>query len=108
MSTGESILPLGGYLVPRGIGVIEGMGHGVCDLQKVKEVDGRSGWGGGYCGYVGSRRVGRQGRDSAANSEGAVYLRHCKLGFQLSQPQGGSLLAKQQGAPVEPPKQGAR
>ena len=95
--TGESILPLGGSLVPRRIGVIQGMGHGVCNLQKVEEIDGRSSRAGGCRRYVGSRcvGVGYQGSSSATNRESVVYLRESKLGFELSQPQGGSLMANQ-------------
>lgn len=41
---------------------------------------------------------------SAVNSKGTVYLRQCKLSFQLSQMQGGSLLPNEEGVPCEPSK----
>ena len=39
--------------------------------------------------------------------ENVVYLRDCELGFELSQLQGGSLLANQEQAPREPSNKGA-
>lgn len=75
--TGKFTLPLGGPLVPRGIGVIQGMGHGVGDLQKV--YDGHSSRGGRCCWYVGSRwvGVGWKGCSSVANGESVAYVSQC-------------------------------
>lgn len=55
------------------------MGHGVCDLQNVEEIDGCSSRGGRFCRYVGGRcvAVSGEGCGLAANSKSVVYLRQC-------------------------------
>lgn len=104
LCTGESILALGRTLVPRGVGVIQLPRHGVSDLQVVEEIDGCSGWGGGRWRGVGNRfvGVGRKRGSTTAKRERVAYLCQCNLGFQLSQSQSSSLLAKQEWAPWEP------
>lgn len=82
-------------LVSRCIRIVQRVRHGVNDLQKVEKVDGRSSGRGGGRRHVGSSCAGVQGTRSAADGKNIVDLRQRQLGFELSQPQGGGLLADQ-------------